>query len=123
MSRQVKKQVAFARKTPANRFAATSLTKPIPNRHHRHWLHRERRHHYPREALGVDYGSFDVVLPAPPERLLKAATPTTPEQDVSNSEEVRVPEGEEMPHWMYAILCSLLIFVCSYFLWALRSPD
>lgn len=97
--------------------AELSLTKPIHDSHYRHWLHRERRHHYPREALGVDYSSFDVVLPTPPERLLKAATPTTPEQDVSNSEEARALKVEEMPDWIFAILCSLLIFVVfSYFL-------
>ena len=37
------------------------LSKPI-YRHHRPWLHRGKRYHYPREALGADYGSFDVVV-------------------------------------------------------------
>jgi hypothetical protein len=60
-----------------------SPTKPIPglsiSRVHG-GLHRERRYHYPREALGVLYADFDVVLPPP---LPRTVTSTTPGPDAS----------------------------------------
>jgi hypothetical protein len=46
-------------------------------------LHRGRRYHYPKEALGIHYGNFDVVLPT---RLPQTHTSTTPDPNVSGSD-------------------------------------
>jgi hypothetical protein len=53
--------------------------RPITSQGHQ-LLHRGRRYHYPKEALGIHYGDFDVVLPA---RLPKPHTSTTPGSTVS----------------------------------------
>jgi hypothetical protein len=51
-------------------------------------VHRERRYHYPREALGMHYADFDVVLPAP---LPRTFTSTTLGPDASESKMTSSP--------------------------------
>ena len=60
---------------------------PITTRGHSR-LHRERRYHYPKEALGVHYAEFDVVLPTPSP---KTYTSTTPGPTVSDSKMASSP--------------------------------
>ena len=55
--------------------------RPISSQGH-HLLHRERRYHYPKEALGVHYAEFDLVLPA---WSPKSYTSTTPGPVLSES--------------------------------------
>jgi hypothetical protein len=51
-------------------------------------FHRERRYHYAREALGVHYADFDVVLPTP---LPRTFTSTTLGPDASESKMTSSP--------------------------------
>ena len=60
---------------------ASSELRPITSRGHQ-LLHRERRFHYPREALGMHYADFDVILPTPSP---KTYTSTTSGPTVSES--------------------------------------
>ena len=66
--------------------ASTEL-RPITSRGHQ-LLHRERRYHYPREALGMRYADFDVVLPTPSP---KTYTSTSPGPTVSESKMASSP--------------------------------
>ena len=95
-------------------------TKPVlglDGRPARHWLHRERRYHYPMEALGFGYGAFDVVLRAEP---LQTSMPTTPEPEICESEQLQEHE-EAMPGWLVAALCWLVIYLLFAYLWAIPS--
>ena len=61
--------------------------RPITSQGHQ-LLHRERRYHYPKEALGAHYADFDVVLPT---RSANTYSSTIPGSGVSDSKMASTP--------------------------------
>jgi len=89
----------------------TGLAEKPPHR----WPQRERRYHYPREALGLGYEDFEVVVFEKPPQ---ADTPAPPEPKPEVTGQVQEPEEESMSDWLIATLCLLMIYAIYAYLWA-----
>jgi len=94
--------------------------------HHSQHLHRERRFHVPRQALGVDYDSFDVASPSllPQQSATEPVTTVIKREVLSDEEMVQQParNGMRICAWAlgfllvvvhYKVICAFLATVAS----------
>lgn len=99
---------------PGHRPAGRELpfTKPLLDKHsgpRRYWLHKERRYHYRREALGADFEGFELPWSVPASKTFE---PTKDKPGGSEPENVNEPEKQEqMPESLLAVLCLLVLYL------------
>ena len=93
--------------------------------HHSLHVHRERRFHVPRQALGVDYDSYDVAGPSPP-LPLPATEPLTTvieRETLSDQEVIQQParSGMRICAWTLWILLVVINYKLIFALWIMAA--
>ena len=91
--------------------------------HHRQHAHRERRFHVPRQALGVDYDSYDVAGPSllPPQSATEPVTKAIERELLSDQEVVQQParSGMRICAWALWIILILINYKLIIVLWVM----
>ena len=98
---------------------------PYRTYHHRQHLHRERRFHVPRQALGVDYDSYDVAGPSllPPHSATEPLTTVIERETLSDQEMIQQParSGMRICAWTLWILLVVINYKLIFALWIMAA--
>ena len=93
--------------------------------HHSQHIHRERRFHVPRQALGVDYDSYDVAGPSLPLPLpaTEPLTTVTERETLSDQEMIQQParSGMRICAWTLWILLVVINYKLIFALWIMAA--
>ena len=91
--------------------------------HHSQHVHRERRFHVPRQALGVDYDSYDVAGPSllPPHSATEPLTTVIEREILADQEMIQQParSGMRICAWTLWIILILINYKLIIALWVM----